>query len=237
MTRTTTRAGRALRLALPALLLAALGLNGVAAAPAGAAGPTPAVVDGTRHGGDTVALTFDDGPDPANTWQLLRVLREHRVKAVFCLWGDHVREHPRLVRAIVAAGHQLCNHSMHHDDMGTWTPDRVRADLAETSALIREVAPGAPIRWFRAPYGNWGQTPQVAAELGMQPLGWRLAVGDWDPPGTDELVARLEQATPGSVVLLHDGGGDRGQTVEAVDRIIPVYRGRGWRFDLPARRG
>ena len=104
------------------------------------------------------------------------------------------------------------------------------------SGLALATVSGVRIRYFRAPYGSWGRTPTVAAQLGMQPLGWRLAVGDWEPPGTDELVRRLaEGITPGAVVLLHDGGGDRSQTVETVDRIIPRLRAKGWRFDLPAR--
>ncbi len=213
-------------------------LASAAVGPAHAGRPTPEILDSTRHEGKFVALTFDDGPDPANTPRLLRVLRKHHVKAVFCLWGDHVREHPELVRRIARAGHVLCNHTMHHDDMGAWSPDRVRADLQQTSTVIHRAAPGVPIRYFQAPYGSSGQTPTVAAQLGMQPLGWRLAVGDWEPAGTDELVRRLEEGiTPGAVVLLHDGGGDRGQTVEAVDRIIPRLRAKGWRFDLPARDG
>jgi peptidoglycan-N-acetylglucosamine deacetylase len=195
------------------------------------------IVDSARHGGKTVALTFDDGPNPTDTPQLLNVLRKHHVKAVFCLWGDQVKEYPELVRAIVAGGHTLCNHTMRHDDMAAWSPQDIRADLERTNAEIRRAAPGARIPYFRAPYGSWGKTPQVAADLGMQPLGWRLAIGDWEPPGTEELVRRIEEGvTPGAVVLLHDGGGDRGQTVEAVDRIIPALRAADWRFDKPARR-
>ena len=208
-----------------------------AVAPARTARTAAAIVDSTGHGGDSVALTFDDGPNPVDTPRLLEVLREHRVEAVFCLWGDHVREYPELVRAIVADGHTLGNHSMHHEDMGAWKPERIRADLERAGALIRRAAPGAPIRYFRAPYGRWGSTAAVAAQLGMQPLGWRLAIGDWEPPGTDELVRRLaEGITPGAVVLMHDGGGDRSQTVAAVDRIIPELRSRGWHFDTPAHR-
>ncbi|MEU0603016.1 polysaccharide deacetylase family protein [Streptomyces sp. NPDC006393] len=198
---------------------------------------SPVIVDSTAHGGRSVALTFDDGPDPRTTPRLLAVLRKHHVRAVFCLWGDHVREHPEVVREIVRDGHELGNHSLHHDDMSAWTPERIRADLQQTGALIHRAAPGVPVHWFRAPYGGWGRSPEVAAGLGMRPLGWRLAVGDWEPPGTDELVRRLrEGTTPGAVVLLHDGGGDRRRTVEAVDRIIPEFRAAGWRFDLPARR-
>ncbi|WP_416904670.1 polysaccharide deacetylase family protein [Micromonospora echinospora] len=195
-----------------------------------------AVVDTARGGGRTVSLTFDDGPNPADTLRLLGVLRRHRVAAVFCLWGDHVDDHPDVVRRIVADGHTLGNHGMRHDDMGHWPPERIAADLRATNDAIRRAVPGARIRYFRAPYGSWGGTPAVAAALGMRPLGWRLAVGDWQPPGTDELVRRLvDGVTPGAVVLLHDGGGDRRQTVDAVDRVVPVLRARRWRFTLPAR--
>ncbi|NYI03929.1 polysaccharide deacetylase family protein [Allostreptomyces psammosilenae] len=224
---------------VPLMLSVAVCLSAVTlAGPAQAVPANDTIVDSTRRGGNTVALTFDDGPNPADTPRLLEVLRQHRVKAVFCLWGDYVLAHPDIVRAIAADGHVLCNHSMHHDDMASWEPERVRADLLQTSAAIRRAVPGARIPYFRAPYGSWGQSGTVAADLGMQPLGWRLAVADWEPTPADELVRRiLEGVTPGAVVLLHDGGGDRSPTVDAVERIIPDLRSRGWRFDLPARRG
>ena len=223
------------RLAVPVSVLL---LSGGLAAPARAGGPTPIVVDTARGHGDVVSLTFDDGPNPPDTLRLLEVLRRRHVRAVFCLWGDHVREHPEVVRRIAAEGHVLCNHSLHHDDLSALTPEQIRADLVETSTLIRQAVPHARIPYFRAPYGSWGQSPQVAAELGMQPLGWRLAITDWEPPGTDVLVQRLRDGiTPGAVVLLHDGGGDRSQTVAAVDQIIPELRAQGWRFTLPRRRG
>lgn len=200
--------------------------------------PTAAIVDSTRDGGQSVALTFDDGPDPRNTPALLKLLRRNHVRAVFCLWGEHARQYPALVRQIVSEGHILCNHSLNHDDLSTWTPEAIRADLEATNAAIRDAVPWARIPYFRAPYGAWGQSPEVAAAMGMQPLGWRLAIGDWEPPGTDVLVDRiLTGVSPGAVVLLHDGGGDRTQTVEAVAAVIPRLRADGWRLSLPARRG
>ncbi|SDQ20961.1 polysaccharide deacetylase family protein [Actinopolyspora saharensis] len=194
------------------------------------------IVDSTGRAGRTAALTFDDGPDPRNTARMLDVLDEHHVEAVFCLWGEHVRQHPELVRRIVAEGHTLCNHTMRHENMSTWSPAAIRQNLRATNAAIHEAAPGAEVRYFRAPNGAWGETPRVAAELGMQPLGWRLSVGDWNRPGADVLVRRLREGiAPGGVVLLHDGGGDRGQTVEAVSRFVPWAREAGWEFTLPAR--
>jgi peptidoglycan-N-acetylglucosamine deacetylase len=200
--------------------------------------PTAVIVDSTGQAGRTSSLTFDDGPDPRNTPLLLKVLRRNHVKAVFCLIGEQARQYPGLVRRIAAEGHILCNHSRNHDNLSTWTTDAIRADLLETNAAIREALPRARIPYFRAPYGAWGESPAVAAELGMQPLGWRLAIADWEPPGTEVLVDRiLTGLTEGAVILMHDGGGDRTQTVEAVATVVPRLRSEGWRFTLPARRG
>ncbi|WP_078900611.1 polysaccharide deacetylase family protein [Streptomyces sp. SBT349] len=228
----------ALGLCLAAVLTAAVPAQATADRATGTGAGTAAdttIIDSTRGGGQSVAFTFDDGPNPADTPRLLEVLRRHNVDAVFCLWGDHVRQNPGLVRQIVADGHTLCNHSMYHNDMGSWSQAQIRADLEQTSAAIRQAVPGAQIPYFRAPNGSWGQTPQVAASLGMQPLGWRLTINDWEPSNADQLAQRLRSGiTPGAVVLLHDGGGDRSATVTAVDRVIPEFQSQGWRFDLPA---
>src|SRR5262245_40784473 len=104
------------RLLVPLLVVGA----SFAATPASAdrhSPPTSTIVETTGQGGRTVSFTFDDGPDPQNTPALLKVLRRNHIRAVFCLWGDHVRQYPSLVRQIVAGGHILCNHTMHHDDM------------------------------------------------------------------------------------------------------------------------
>jgi peptidoglycan/xylan/chitin deacetylase (PgdA/CDA1 family) len=222
------------RFLVPLLLVGAT----LTAAPAADAttGPTAEIVDSTGRPGRTVSFTFDDGPDPANTPALLDVLRRTHVRAVFCLWGEHARQYPALVRRIVREGHILCNHSMNHDDLSTKSAADIRADLRATNAAIRSAVPFARIPYFRAPYGAWGESPAVAAGLGMQPLGWRLAIADWEPPGTDVLVERLLTGiTPGAVVLMHDGGGDRSQTVDAVAEVIPTLRAQGWHLTRPAR--
>jgi peptidoglycan/xylan/chitin deacetylase (PgdA/CDA1 family) len=222
------------RLLVPLLVVGAT----AATAPAHASPPTAVIVETTGLAGRTSALTFDDGPDPQNTPLLLKVLRRNHVRAVFCLVGEQARRYPGLVRRILAEGHVLCNHSRNHDDLSTWTPEQLRADLVETNAAIRAAVPWARIPYFRAPFGAWGESPAVAAELGMQPLGWRLAIGDWEPPGTDVLVERIMTGiSEGAVILLHDAGGDRTQTIEAVASVVPQLRSQGWRFTLPARRG
>lgn len=188
---------------------------------------------GTDPAAPTAALTFDDGPNPPDTLTLLDLLAREQVPAVFCLVGEQVEAHPDVVRRIVADGHVLANHSWRHDDLGGWDDDAVRADLQRTLDAIHAVAPDAPVPFFRAPFGSWGDTVAVAAGLGMRSLEWQLAVEDWVPPGVDELVRRLGGVEPGGVVLLHDGGGDRSQTVEAVARVIPAMRAAGWTFTVP----
>ncbi|MBO3089381.1 polysaccharide deacetylase family protein [Cellulomonas dongxiuzhuiae] len=182
----------------------------------------------------TVALTFDDGPNPPDTVELLDLLAREQVPAVFCLVGVQVAAHPDLVRRIVDDGHVLANHSWRHDDLAQLSPDAVRADLQRTLDAIHAVVPDAPVPFFRAPFGHYGQAIVVAAELGMRTLDWQLAVEDWDPaPPADVLVERLGGIEPGGVVLLHDGGGDRSATVEAVRRVIPRLRADGWTFTVP----
>jgi peptidoglycan/xylan/chitin deacetylase (PgdA/CDA1 family) len=137
------------------------------------------------------------------------------------------------VRRVVDEGHVLGNHSFHHDDLADWGPDAVRADLERTQAAIGAAVPHAEVPFFRAPFGRWGATVPVARALGMRSVGWSLSVEDWVPPGVDELVRRLGSVTPGGIVRLHDGGGDRSQTVEAVATLVPRLRDGGWELTVP----
>ncbi|MDG4768240.1 polysaccharide deacetylase family protein [Solwaraspora sp. WMMD406] len=186
---------------------------------------------GTRRtsGSAAVALTFDDGPHPVHTRQTLDVLRQYQVKATFCLVGRNAVAHPELVRAIAAEGHTLCNHSWSHDfDLGSYPVEAIRADLTRTSDAIRAAAPGHPVSYYRQPGGFW--TPavvEVAQELGMVSVHWSIDPADYFQPGAGSITATVTaQAVPGSIVLLHDAGGNRTGTVLALRTILPNLRQR-----------
>ncbi len=176
----------------------------------------------------TVALTFDDGPDPRWTPQVLDLLTRHGAVATFCLLGENAARHPELVADIVEAGMGLCDHSRTHE-IDPAAPERGLAhdELVELS--------GTGIGWFRAPRGEWSESVQIAAgTAGMRPLGWSVDSRDWTRPGADAIVRTVQgQLHPGAVVLLHDGGGPRDQTVEALEELLPWLAAQCYATGLP----
>ncbi|WP_433053725.1 polysaccharide deacetylase family protein [Dactylosporangium sp. CS-033363] len=196
-------------------------------ASASSSSPAPAIIRST--GGATVALTFDDGPGP-DTPTILKMLREQGVKATFCLIGVNVQEYPQYVQEIVKDGHTLCNHTWKHDEaLGKKSADVIRADLQKTNDEIHKAVPDAQIKYFRHPGGNF--TPaavQIAADLGMKSLGWSVDPSDWNikkwsgQQMTSHICSNVRNNTkPGSIVLSHDGGGDRSATVAAYKTLLP----------------
>ncbi|GAA2618028.1 hypothetical protein GCM10010399_56400 [Dactylosporangium fulvum] len=181
-----------------------------------------------------VALTFDDGPGP-ETPKLLAMLRQHGIKATFCLVGVEVQAYPQYVQEIVKDGHTLCNHTWKHDTgLGKKSADTIRADLQRTNDEIHKAVPNAPIKYFRHPGGNF--TPaavQVAEELGMASLGWTVDPWDWNVKKwsgarmTEHIVSTVRNNTrPGSIVLSHDAGGDRTATMAAYKTLLPELKGK-----------
>lgn len=192
------------------------------------------VTTGTRE----VALTFDDGPDPTYTPEALDLLRYYGVKATFCLVGENALNHPDLVRAIVADGHTLCNHSWSHDvGLGARSRQKIEADLVSTNEAIRAAVPDARIGYYRQPGGNWtSELVQVAVELGMTPLHWTVDPRDWTLPGASSIVDTVTGSTrAGDIVLLHDAGGDRRGTMAALYAILPNLLQRFYLEALPTR--
>ncbi|WP_322963267.1 glycosyltransferase [Sphingomonas fuzhouensis] len=209
--------------------------------------PTPYVVQRAGALPKTVALTFDDGPDPEWTPKILDVLEREHVPATFFVIGENALQHPQLLRRIVADGSELGNHSYTHPNMATTSDRTIKLELNATKRLIQAYT-GRSTTLFRAPYfgdaepttGDEIGPALVAQNLGYTVVGLHVDPNDWQTPGTDKIVQQtidqVHGATPensANVVLLHDGGGDREQTVEALPRIINTLRAEGYRF-VPA---
>ena len=180
-------------------------------------------------GGKAVALTFDDGPHAVWTPQVLDRLRAARVKATFCVVGAQVRRNPELVRRIVREGHTLCNHSWRHElELGTQPVEVIKANLLATNREIRRAVPGAKIPYFRQPGGKWTAAEvTVARELGMTSLDWDVDPRDWETKDAHQIGTRvIAHARPGSIILLHDGGGDRHGTLAACPGMIQTLKAR-----------
>jgi len=205
----------------------------------GAVNPVTTPVTAARGTGNVSALTFDDGPNPGETEELLDFLKANDIKATFCVIGQNITAPggAAILKRIVAEGHVLCNHTTSYADMGSWTQAQVTEDLTENLKIIREALgnPDQQVPYFRAPNGSWGQTPQVAVELGMQPLAVINTINDWETQDLGTLTANLRTAMkPGQVVLAHDGGGDRTNTVAATKTVVRERLTAGWTFTLPA---
>jgi len=211
------------------------------AGPAKPAGPE--VYGAWRDTGTpNVALTFDDGPDPVYTVKVLDLLRQHGVKATFCVVGSRVRSYPALVRRIVAEGHTLCNHSWRHRrDLGQQTEETIVGDLRRANQAITRAAPHAKIGYFRAPYGAFSQRlVTVATRMGMTSIYWSVDTRDWDadrygrgPSMVRHIVYVIKHHTkPGSIILAHDLR--KPDTIAALGQLLPWLKTHFTVAPLPA---
>ncbi|MER7754087.1 polysaccharide deacetylase family protein [Kitasatospora sp. NPDC097643] len=201
--------------------------------------PVPAgtVIGSTASGGRTVALTFDDGPGPA-TGQILDLLAQYGAKATFCEIGQNAAANPALVKRVLAGGHRLCDHSVHHPQPFAKLPhDKAVYEISAAKDMIVQAGgPGTQVTWFRAPGGGFNaDNEHITASLGMSSLGWTVDPRDWSRPGVPAIVSTVQsQLKPGGVILMHDGGGDRSQTVAALKQLLPWLVAQGYTFDFPA---
>ncbi len=198
--------------------------------------PTTAPVAASPVTELVVGLSFDDGPHPDTTPAILAVLKAAGVKATFCVVGYAARRYPGLVKAIHDDGHTLCNHTMNHvQRLGTKSPDTITAEISDDGDAI-EAATGVRPRFFRAPGGTWASN--LIAEVhrqGQRALGWNVDPADFERPGASVITSRvLTQLRPGAMVLLHDGGGDRSQTVAQLRDLIDRLRAHGYSLRVPA---
>ncbi|MEV3970644.1 polysaccharide deacetylase family protein [Streptomyces sp. NPDC050698] len=221
------------------------GVAGVSAPPArsqpkdpAAGAVSAAIAHASDRGARGVNITIDDGPDPVWTPQMLRVLRENGVKATFCMVGTQARAHPDLVKAVVAAGHRLCDHTVSHDvTMDHRSEGYQSRQIMDAARMITEASGGIRPQYYRAPGGAF--TPysrRLAASHGMRPLGWNIDSKDFERPGTEAIVTTVEdEISNGPTLLFHDAGGDRSQTVAALRELLPWLKERGYSFGFPVR--
>ena len=182
-------------------------------------------------GTHVVALTFDDGPDPTWTPQVLEVLRRSATPATFFEIGRQIATYPQLSRQVSAAGHVVANHTWNHPNLAGVSPGAWDTEVDQTSRAISFVT-GQGNRCLRPPYG--GVSPSVvglATQRGLATVTWSVDSADYTRPGADVIAARaLGGLSDGAILLFHDGGGDRSQTVAALPRIIDGIRAQGYRL-------
>jgi peptidoglycan/xylan/chitin deacetylase (PgdA/CDA1 family) len=174
-----------------------------------------------------IALTIDDGPDPDWTPKVLRLLDKYDVQATFCMVGVHVTAYPSLVRDVHRAGHAIVNHSWSHPlPFVSLTEKQIVAQILRNQRAIERAA-GVTPELFRAPGGEWSPfIYRALAAYGLRPLDWDVDPADWSEPGTRKITRRMLRARPNDIVLCHDGGGDRHETVQALRTVLPAYKRR-----------
>jgi peptidoglycan/xylan/chitin deacetylase (PgdA/CDA1 family) len=180
-----------------------------------------------------VALTFDDGPNPPCTGRVLDVLERYGVPATFFCVGLHASAHTDELARMAEAGHGIGNHTWSHPFLPDLSVAEFRAQLERTDEAVEAVAGPRTVPLFRPPYGS--RSTDIVGWLdapGRPTVAlWDVDTVDWAMPGAEAIAgAALQQVRPGSIVLMHDGGGDRSQTAEALPAVIEGLLERGYRF-------
>jgi len=186
---------------------------------------------GPSGGRKTVALTFDDGPWPGQTDAILRILAQENVRATFFLIGSQVQRYPDIARRVRDGGHSIGNHTQSHLRLDVADHSTVRREITQAQETIQRLL-GVRPAWFRAPGGRTSMlVNREAARFEMRIAGWTVDPRDWRKPPVSQIVSGVLAATqPGSVILLHDGGGVRNNTIEALGPIVRELKKRGYTF-------
>jgi peptidoglycan/xylan/chitin deacetylase (PgdA/CDA1 family) len=224
--------------------------NERAAARASAASPAPHAAHGSGPGYTptasgqpmyylddgpmVIALTIDDGPSPIYTPQILSLLRRYEVVATFSMIGENVAAYPAIAREVAAAGHLIINHTWTHANLTELAPAAMADQISRASDAIEEATRTTPVM-FRAPFGAW--SPAVLAQcrqMRLAPLDWSVDPRDWARPGVSAITTSIMRNTrSGSIILEHDGGGNRAQTVAALSYVLPRLLDEGYSFRTP----
>ncbi|WP_391119666.1 polysaccharide deacetylase family protein [Psychrobacillus sp. L3] len=178
-----------------------------------------------------IALTFDDGPHSTYTPQILDLLAEYHAKATFFVIGERAESFPDLILQIGKDGHEIANHTYSHPLK--ITPDKLKEELKKTNEIIHDITGTYPL-FYRPVGGSYNdRIINTAIENGYKVImwSWHQDTEDWKTPGVNKIVKKvLSGASPGDIVLFHDAGGDRSQTVKALEEILPELQKQGYKF-------
>lgn len=183
-----------------------------------------------------IALTFDDGPYPPYTQQLLQLLQEKNVRATFFMVGENAAAHPEIVKMVQAQGHLIALHAGYHKDLLKLDKGQLQENIIYGKDTLEEIT-GSYIAYMRPPHGfkDWSVL-QAMDNAGLQAVNWSIIPRDWTNPGVRTIANRVcDNAAPGGIVLLHDGDSPaqtapRLQTIESTGMIIDRLRSEGYEF-------
>lgn len=178
-----------------------------------------------------IALTFDDGPHPTYTPEVLDLLKKYDAKATFFVIGERAEKYPEVISRMGNEEHEIANHTYTHPL--TITPTKLKEELKKTNEIIHQITGTSPI-FYRPVGGQYNdKIINTAINEGFKVImwSWHQDTEDWKRPGTKKIVKKvLSSVKPGNIVLFHDSGGDRSQTVAALEEILPELQKEGYRF-------
>jgi Predicted xylanase/chitin deacetylase len=180
-----------------------------------------------------VALTFDDGPSSEYTRDILRVLKKNNIRGTFFVIGKNVLEYPQVLKEIHLAGHVIGNHTYSHYNLANLAKEEVEAELTKAGKLVNKLIGKRPIL-YRPPYGSCSVASyQVASELSLKTIMWSAMTDDYlvEQTSPEKIAGEIiSMVTPGAIIGLHDGGGNRAKTVKALEIIIEKLNQQGYVF-------
>jgi len=191
--------------------------------------PTVPTVPTTTRQFIKFALTFDDGPSPKYTPQILALLEKFGAQGTFFVVGTNFTQYPQLLQQVATKGNELASHSMTHPDPNYLSDSELDYEITASVTLLRETS-GQPVHYFRPPYGTHNYIyAKKAPELDVKIVYWTVDPRDWSGISSDIISERvLNHLEPGCIVLLHDGGGNRQETVDAIEIILREANDRGY---------
>jgi peptidoglycan-N-acetylglucosamine deacetylase len=179
-----------------------------------------------------VAITFDDGPNPVYTPQVLEIFSEAKGKATFFMIGEQMKSHPGVVKQVRDQGHEIGNHTFTHPKLSQLSEQDCLKEVEDTEILIEKMAGRKPVV-FRPPYLDYNQDTVSLLQKKKYPMigALNLEAQDWEQPGVEHILEKSREAVKnGSILIFHDGYGDRSQTIEAVRMLVSELTSQGYQL-------